>query len=67
VEFPITTLIEEKVSEIIKLVDVFSMNLINLTIINKLQSKYINGDLRELADLYPRRFFKLIKIKFDTI
>jgi hypothetical protein len=43
------------------------MNFRNLTIIDGFQIKYIDSDLRELTNLYSRRFSNLIKIKFDII
>jgi hypothetical protein len=67
VEFPIIILIGKKISEIIKLIDILLTNFRNLTITDKLQTKYINSDLRELTNLYSKRFPGLIKIKFDTI
>jgi hypothetical protein len=67
VKLPIIILIGEKISEIIKLIDVLSTNFRNLTIINELQTEYINSDLRELTNLCPRRFSGLIKIEFDII
>jgi hypothetical protein len=67
VEFSIIILIGKKISKIIKLVDVLLTNFKNLTIIDRPQTEYIDGDLRELANLCPKRFSGLIKVKFDII